>query len=327
MKYDLAVAILGTGYMGQTYAKALDGLVSEMIFCSTDEEAGRALAEQYGSRFYTDYTQLFEKEKVDFAAICLPTYLHCKASLAAMERGISVLCEKPFATTEEEAREMIKTAEEKGVLFMIAHCLRFSKGYEYLKRCLHDERFGKLLSISTYREHKSPAWSVGNWLHNAALSGGVVKDTHIHDTDRIIGWLGKPKSVYTTGNCVSCRTIYNYDTDISVSASASWRDVQAFPAESGYDALFEHACIRERNYKVMVYTDDEIFDPMEREEFSEFFSGKIYANEINYFCHCLVNKQPPLLCPVSDSFKTISVSCAESRSMEKNVPETISISL
>lgn len=323
MMYDLTVAIIGTGYMGKTYAKALDGLVNKIIFCSTDEEAGRELAEQYGSGFYTDYAQLFEKEKVDFAAICLPTHLHCKASLAAMKRGISVLCEKPFATTEEEAREMIKTAEEKGVLFMIAHCLRFSKGYEYLRRCISDERFGKLLSLNAYREHKSPTWSVGNWLHNVALSGGVVKDAHIHDTDRIIGWLGEPKSVYTTGNCVSCRTVYNYGADFSVSASASWRDVITFPVESGYDALFEHACIRERNYKVIVYTDDENFDPIEREEFSEFFSGSIYKNEINYFCHCLVNRQPPLLCPVSDSFKTISVSCAESRSLEKRAEESI----
>jgi len=78
---------------------------------------------------------------------------------------------------------------------------------------------------------------------------------------------------------------------------------------------------------VKANTDDENFDPIEREEFSEFFSGSIYKNEINYFCHCLVNKQSPLLCPVSDSFKTISVSCAESRSMEKNEPESISISL
>ena len=316
MKYDLTVAILGTGFMGKTYAKALDGLVSKMIFCSTDEDGGRALAEQYGSGFYTDYVELFEKEKVDYAAICLPTHLHCKASVAAMERGIAVLCEKPFANTEEEAKEMIKTAEDRGVLFMVAHCLRFSKGYEYLRRCISDGRFGKLLSVSTYREHKSPKWSVGNWLHNVALSGGVVKDAHIHDTDMIIGWLGEPKSVYTTGNYVSCRTTYNYGTDVSVSASASWRDVDTFKEEAGYDAHFERACVRERNYKVIVYTDDESFDPFEREAFSDFFSKSIYENEINYFCHCLVNKEAPMLCPPEDSLKTIATNCAEFRSLQ-----------
>ena len=316
MKYELTVAIIGTGYMGRTYAKALEGLVSKMIFCSTDEEAGRALAEQYGSDFYTDYVDLFEKERIDIAAICLPTFLHCDASIAAMRRGINVICEKPFAVTEEEARKMIKTAEESGVIFMIAHCLRFTKGYEYLRRCISDGRFGKLLSLNVFREHKSPTWSVGNWLHKVELSGGVVKDTHIHDTDRIIGWLGEPKSVYTTGNYVSCRTVYNYDADLSVSASASWRDVKTFPDESGYDALFEKACVKESNYKVMVYTDDESFDPIEREEFSEFFLGKMYANELNYFCHCVINNIPPELCPVEESLKTISVSCAELRSLE-----------
>ena len=318
MKYNLTVAIIGTGYMGKTYTKILDGLVNKMVFCSTDEEAGRALAKQYSSGFYTDYLELFEKEKIDFAAICLPTHLHCEASLAAMERGISVLCEKPFASTEEEARKMIKTAENNGVLFMVAHCLRFSKSYEYLRRCISDGRFGKLLSLSAYREGKSPTWSVGNWLHNTALSGGVVRDLHIHDTDRIIGWLGEPKSVYTTGSCVVCRTVYDYGTNLSVSASASWRDIKSFPSESGYDALFEHASVRECYHKVTVYTDDESFDPFEREAFSEFFSDSIYENEIKYFCHCLVNKEFPSLCPPEESLTTISVNCAELKSLESN---------
>ena len=44
MKYELTVAIIGTGYMGKTYAKVLDTLVSKMIFCSTDEEAGSSIA-------------------------------------------------------------------------------------------------------------------------------------------------------------------------------------------------------------------------------------------------------------------------------------------
>ena len=318
MRYDLTVAIIGTGYMGKIYAEVLASLVNNMIFCSTDEQGGKALAEQYSSDFYSDYLELFETEKIDFAAICLPTHLHCRAALAAMERGISVLCEKPFASTEEEAKEMIKTAKSTGVLFMIAHCLRFSKSYEYLRRCIADERFGKLLSLNVYREHQSPRWSVDNWLHNIALSGGVVKDSHIHDTDMMIGWLGVPESVYTTGSYTSCRTVYDYGASLAASASASWRDIKSFPAESGYDALFEHACIRNCNYQVTVYTDNERFDPFEREVFSEFFSGSIYENEIHYFCYCLVNKEYPLLCPPEDSLKTISVNCAESKSLESH---------
>lgn len=324
MRYDLTVAIIGTGFMGKQYAAILSNLVDKIILCSTDEEAGKSLSEQYQCPFYTDYHELLRKEKVDFAAICLPTHLHCEASLAAIGHGINVLCEKPFASSEEESRKMIKAADENGVLLMVAHCLRFSRSYEYLRRCINDARFGKLIYLNTYREGPKPYWSIGNWLANTALSGGVVKDLHIHDTDMIVGWLGMPKSVYTTGSTSACRTIYNFDNDISVSSSASWRDVKDIPTETGFDAVFEKACVKHQNNKLTVYIDNTNFDPIENEEFSEFFGEDFYANEIKYFCHCLVNKNLPLLCPPEDSLKTISVSCAESESLKSRAEKTIS---
>ena len=325
MRYDLTAAILGSGFMGKEYIAKLSELVKNIIICTNDEETGKALAEQYGCKLYTNYDEMLENEKIDFVGVCLPTHLHCSFSKKAMEKGIAVLCEKPFASSEDEAMQMIRTAEENGVLLMIGHCVRFSKEYEYVRRCVEDKRFGKLLSFNSYRENPMPSWSVNNWLFNTALSGGIVRDLHVHDTDMIVGILGSPKSVYTTGSATTCRTVYGYGNGVTVSSSASWRNIHNIPTEKGYDALFEKAFVKNVGGKLTVYADHEQYDPLENEEFSEFFQDGFYLNELKYFCHCLVNGEKPLLCLPSDSYKTIAVSCAESRSLEKHEAEAVSI--
>ena len=323
MKYDITVAIIGTGFMGRTHAAAFDKTVSKMILCSTDEEAGKALAEQYGCSFYNDIDEMLDKERIDAVSVCLPTHLHCSVSKKVMERGISVLCEKPFATSLEEAEEMVECSERNGVRLMIAHCVRFSKNAEYLRRCIADQRFGKLVYFNSWRNGERPKWSVGNWLMNTSISGGAVRDLHVHDTDVIVGFLGVPQSVYTVGNEYMCRTVYNYGDGSTVSASAGWRNVSGIPEERGYEAAFERGCIKRIGDSVTVYVDNKSLEPLEKEEFSEFFTDDIYANEIKYFCHCLVSGEENTLCPVSDSLRTMRVSCAESRSLANMTEEKI----
>ena len=69
--------------------------------------------DENGLDFYGDYKELYEREKLDFVAVCLPTFLHYDATMGALEHGISVLCEKPFASSVEQAAEMVKTAKQK----------------------------------------------------------------------------------------------------------------------------------------------------------------------------------------------------------------------
>ena len=324
MKCDITVAIIGTGFMGKKHAEVFDKIASKMILCSTDENTGRELSEQYGCSFYSDIDQMLDNERIDVVSVCLPTHLHCSVSKKVMERGINVLCEKPFASSAEEAEEMIECADRNGVKLMVAHCVRFTKSSEYLRRCVADERFGKLMSFNSWREGGKPKWSIGNWLMNVSFSGGAVRDVHVHDTDIIVGFLGVPTSVYTVGNDYMCRTVYNYGNGVAVSSSASWRDIAGIPREAGYEAVFEKGCVKKTNGgKIKVYVDNECFDPLESEEFSEFFDEDMYTNEIKYFCHCFISGEENTLCPVSDSLRTMRVSCVESRSLVNMTEEKI----
>ena len=322
MRYNLKAAVIGTGYMGKIYINILKDMVEELVICTTDTETGEKISGELGVRLYSDYKTMLSAEKPSFVAVCLPTHLHAEVTVAAIREGANVLCEKPFAASVAEAEEMIRCADEKNLLLMIAHCVRFSKPYAYMKSLLKDKRYGELLSLKVFRESSRPRWSVGGWLDNSSVSGGVIRDLNIHNTDIIIGLLGEPYGARTFGTDAVVQTVYNYGAGIAVSSSASWKDVKDTPFESGFDAIFEHAWVRSKDDGTVVYTDDGVADVLLADELSH-LGDDIYTNEIEYFCRMLECGGRVDLCPPSESLKALRVSFAESKSLECGCEQNI----
>jgi hypothetical protein len=148
-----------------------------------------------------------------------------------------------------------------------------------------------------------------------AMGKDRLQALHIHDTDMIIGLLGMPKSVFTTGNDTICRTIYKYDDAVAY-AGAAFRTIGKAPSNRGIDVIFEKAWIKIRGNKLTVYVDNDSFEPLETEEFSEYFGDNGVQNEILYFCHCLKNNEKPLLCMPNESLITMTVNTAEYNSLK-----------
>ena len=88
-----------------------------------------------GYRLYTSVEEMLEKEqgKLDYVDICVPTYLHAKLSIQAMEAGYNVLCEKPMARNVEECQQMIDASKRTGKLLMTAFCNRFYGAAQYVR--------------------------------------------------------------------------------------------------------------------------------------------------------------------------------------------------
>lgn len=317
-RYDFTAAVIGTGYIGTQHLEALKMLVSKVLVCNADEEKGRAVADKYGCRFYCDCEEMFRKEKLDIVNICVPTPLHGKIAMSALENGVNVLCEKPFASTLDEAFKVTQTATDKNLSLMVGQCVRFSRKYEYLKRCIHDGRFGKLLSLELYRDGPKPAWSTGGWLLDMEKSGGVVRDVHVHDTDILDFLLGNPKSVYTRGSALCCTTVFDYGKDTLVTATASWRNASSFPFSPGFEASFEKCVMKLHEKKFLLYTDEGITEnPHLAEEFPDYMKhGNLITNEIDYFCHCLALGIRPERCTPEDVCRSLEISFAETESMK-----------
>ncbi len=200
----LAVGIIGVG--GIAFGKHLPALakrddVEIVAFCDVIEANATRGAKEYGSidaRVFTDYKQLLAMDKLDAVYVLTANHLHAEVSIAALQAGKHVMCEKPMATSVEEAKAMMDAAHASGKILTIGYQNRFRKDSLYLKQaCEHGELghiyHAKALAI---RRRAVPTW--GNFLSKAMQGGGPLIDIGTHALDLTL-WLMdnyKPTTVF-----------------------------------------------------------------------------------------------------------------------------------
>ena len=125
--HDLKAAVVGTGFMGATHSEALHRLDIDVagILGSSPEKSRRA-AENLGiATGYETYDDLLADPDVDVVHVTTPNYLHYDQAKAALNAGKHVLCEKPLAITSEQTGELVRLAEETGLVAGVNYNLRF----------------------------------------------------------------------------------------------------------------------------------------------------------------------------------------------------------
>jgi UDP-N-acetylglucosamine 3-dehydrogenase len=191
----LKVGVIGIGSMGINHARVYSQMknVDLVGIADTDEERAEDAARLHGTIAYKNYKDLLD-QGLDGVSIVVPTTLHKKVALEAIERGINILVEKPIAGTVENAEIMIRAAREKGVKLMVGHIERFNPAIMALKNEIKNERFGKIVSISSTR--------VGPF-EQRIRDVGIILDLGVHDID-IMSYLYSEnvKEVFATAGSV-----------------------------------------------------------------------------------------------------------------------------
>lgn len=256
------------------------------------------LAHAEGLRQYTDFHQMLDEENLDILDICLPTFLHTKFAVEAMERGIHVLCEKPVSLEIEDVDLLYRTAEKNGVKFMVAQVIRFWPEYQLLKEIYDTKRYGKLLSGEMERLGVHPKWSWDSWMMDEKRSGAVPFDLHIHDLDFAVYAFGAPSKVThfrsKRPDQDYLNAVYSYP-EFSITTEASWY-AAGYPFHMSFRFQFEDAVAAYENGKMSIYLrDDRVICPFEEAnagEFSQLPQGSGYTNEIQYFVDCVRYDRP-----------------------------------
>jgi predicted dehydrogenase len=124
-------AIAGTGFIARVHAAALRELgIDVTAVCGRT----RARAEAFGiGRPYASVEDLLDAEKVDVLHVCTPNDVHANQALAALERGVHVICEKPLATTSAESARMCAVAAERGLVGATCYHARSYPLVEHLR--------------------------------------------------------------------------------------------------------------------------------------------------------------------------------------------------
>jgi predicted dehydrogenase len=194
----IKVGLLGCGSMGLRLADAVAKGLGEMAAVTDiDAERAKAAGEKFGCDSFTDAGALLGKRDLQAVIVATPGFQHRQDVAAAAKAGKHVFCEKPFALTGEDCREMIGACEKAGVKLMVGQILRYIPAFAKMKEIVDSGELGEPRAVCTTRIHNPGhvAFSHG-WRTSKAESGGNLLETSAHEFDYMCYILGGPQSVF-----------------------------------------------------------------------------------------------------------------------------------
>ncbi len=141
-------------------------------------------------RRYSDFCEMYDKEKPELVSIALPSGLHAEAAIEAIKRGINVIIEKPMAMSIKDADEIIRLAKEYNVKVSACHQNRFNIAVQEMRAALENGRFGKLsnAAITVRWSRGEDYYSQADWRGKFESDGGTLMNQCIHGID-LLRWM------------------------------------------------------------------------------------------------------------------------------------------
>ncbi|MBI3791419.1 MAG: Gfo/Idh/MocA family oxidoreductase [Gemmatimonadetes bacterium] len=174
MSASLRLGIVGTGAIAQlAHLPVLAKLRgAELVaVCDNDGVKARALADRFGvPDAFTDIDDLLEFDALDAVVIATPNHLHEPHVLAALSRGVHVLCERPLALTPKGIERIIAAAARADRKVVVGNNHRFRADVQALSSFLRGGELGKLTGVRAGAYH--PPASVEGWRRNRPEAGG-----------------------------------------------------------------------------------------------------------------------------------------------------------
>src|SRR5690606_3417220 len=132
---------------------------------------------------YADYKEMLEKEELDIVSVCTPNKFHAPATIAALNSGCHVLCEKHRAMNAAEVEEMIKAAEANNRHLTFGLHFRFTTEVQACKRLIDGGELGGIYAarVDAIRRRGIPGWGV--FTNKELQGGGPVIDIGVHMLD------------------------------------------------------------------------------------------------------------------------------------------------
>lgn len=203
------VGIVGCG--GIAFYKHLPGLAKSGLACiiactDINYHAAVKAKNEYGiseTKVYKNYMELINDDKVDVVHVCSANNSHAEISIAALNAGKHVLCEKPMALTTDDARAMISASVINKRKLSISYQNRFRNDVTYLKSLCESGYFGEIYYLKAHaiRRRGIPTWGV--YKDSSVQGGGCMIDIGSHALDLAL-WLAdnyQPKSVLCQTYC------------------------------------------------------------------------------------------------------------------------------
>ena len=146
----MKVGILGAGNISDTHARAALGIpgVEIAAVCGTSRDKAERMAAKYGGAAYDDLNRFLDHRPLDIVAIGTPSGVHADQAIAAIQRGLHVLCEKPLDVTTKKVDSVIEAADRAGVKLGVFFQDRLKPDIASMKETIVSGRLGKPIFIA-----------------------------------------------------------------------------------------------------------------------------------------------------------------------------------
>jgi predicted dehydrogenase len=206
MKDKLKFGIIGCGWIGfdkhfPSLAKQPDAEIAAC--CDIVKEKAQKAAKEYGApgaKVYTNYKEMLKDESIDVVHVATPNMTHREITIASLKAGKHVLCEKPLAVREEDAKAMLEAAKTSGKKLTVGFNWRYRPACLYLRDLAQKGYFGDIYFAKAHalRRRGVPTW--GSYLSKKENGGGALADGGPHSIDLTLWVMDNYKPVKVSAN-------------------------------------------------------------------------------------------------------------------------------
>ena len=285
----LRVGVVGVGYLGRFHAEKYASMdaVDLVGVADTNMSQAASIAGTYRTTAYSTYQDLFGK--VDAVSIVVPTPSHFAVAMDFLKNDVDVLIEKPMSTTLEEADELIRFADSKGLIIQVGHLERFNPAVVALQDIVAKPMFIESHRLSIYKDRGTDV--------------SVVLDLMIHDIDIILNFVKSEVSeiraagisvIAENVDIANARLEFQSGCVANVTASRistkNERKIRLFQKDAyvSVDFTSQEITVIQQNSK----KDDGLIPGMEIKQLC-FTKGDALEDEIKSFVQSVANRKVP----------------------------------
>ena len=310
------ILVIGTGSIGRRHIQCLKELDVASIYICDPDEGNRALAESLYSikGSFVSLDEALERD-YDAAIVAAPNHLHSAIACQIIENGIDLIIEKPIEINLENAYKIQRAVKDKGVICLVAYCLRFDPAMQQVQAILKSGSLGKIYSADISAGQYLPDWRPGIdcrkvYSSKKSQGGGVCLDLS-HEFDYFRWLFSEVKEIKSIAKRVSdleidvediCETILLCENGTIGRIHIDYlsRSPRRSLSVTGSDGTLEYDFVTSR---LKIYQAGDDFCKYKRFNTER---NVLFKNQLKHFFECIEERKQPIITP-DDAVKTLKL--------------------
>lgn len=268
----LRCAVVGHGSIGRIHAQIAGKYGELCAVCDVDRDKLVSFSEDIR---YTDYTDMLDRAKPDVVHICTPHYLHAEMVIAALERGINVLCEKPLCIRREDIGRILEAEERSSAILGVCLQNRYNCANLFIKDLV--DRGEKKIRNATGQVvwHRDAAYyASGEWRGKwDTEGGGVLINQALHTLDLLIWLCGEPNDVRASISNLTLSDTIEVEDTATIVCRGEHPFIFLASNASSYDCPVEITLFCEDGEMIKI-VKDKVIDGDGVRSFSEYYAPR-----------------------------------------------------